>query len=97
MRTDYIICAVRDKHTGLLGNVFQSRNTVELERDMYRVVHNERSPYKDFESDFELCILANYDIREGLSINDNIVVYKNLSDIKNLNMNDREVFDGTED
>lgn len=88
--SDFLLCSIRDKKTGLLGNVVMARNEVELERDLYRVVTNSQSPYKDFECDYEVCILGNYNLVSGIVGNIGISVYKDLSDIKNMNMNDKE-------
>lgn len=94
---DYLICAVKDKKTGLYGNVFMARNKVELERDMHRVTINANSPYKGFESEFEVCILATYSLTNGINTNvdgnDKVVVFKRLDEIKNINLNTKEVLD----
>lgn len=88
--SDFLLCCIRDKKTGLLGNVVMARNEVELERDLYRVIVNPQSPYKNFERDYEVCILGSYNLVKGIVGNISVTVYKDLIDIKNLNMNDKE-------
>lgn len=93
---DFLLCSVRDKKTNMFGNVFMARNTVELERDMFRVVHSPNSPYKDFENEYEICLLGYFNLIDGIELNDNnsYEVYKSLEEVKNLNMNDKEAING---